>query len=113
MFTNLSAVKINRLARRPSEAPLGRSASLAAGRLERLLAAKIEADRAPRAIKAILIEAAEWRLAAEIDACEAAAAPPAELATPPVAPEKAAKPAPVVEPAAASSAPASPPVCGH
>ena len=42
MFTNLSAVQINRLAQRLSEAPLGRSASVtaAAERFERLLAAK-------------------------------------------------------------------------
>lgn len=45
MFTNLSAVQINRLAQPLSEAPLGRSASLAAAaeRFERLLAAKIGA----------------------------------------------------------------------
>lgn len=56
MFTNLSAVQINRLAQRLSEAPLGRSASVAAAaeRFERLLAARIGADRAPKAIKAIL-----------------------------------------------------------
>jgi hypothetical protein len=58
MFTNLSAVQINRLAQRLSEAPLGRSASVAAAaeRFERLLAAKIGLDRAPKAIKAILIQ---------------------------------------------------------
>ena len=56
MFTNLSAVQINRLAQRLSEAPLGRSASVAAAaeRFERLLAARIGADRAPKAIKSIL-----------------------------------------------------------
>ena len=50
MFTNLSAVQINRLAQRLSEAPLGRSASVAAAaeRFERLLAAMIGADRAPK-----------------------------------------------------------------
>ena len=84
MFTNLSAVQINRLAQRLSEAPLGRSASVAAAaeRFERLLAAKIGTDRAPMAIKAILtapgFETAEGRLVAEIDACEAAVSPPAE-----------------------------------
>lgn len=83
MFTNLSAVQINRLAQRLSEAPLGRSASVAAAaeRFERLLAAKIGTDRAPRAIKAILtapgFETAEGRLVAEIDACEAPPPPPA------------------------------------
>ncbi len=99
MFTNLSAVQINRLAQRLSEAPLGRSASVAAAaeRFERLLTAKIGADRAPKAIKAILtapgLETAAGRLAAELDACEAAA-PPVE-------------PAPIAdaEPAAAPSAP--------
>lgn len=113
MFTNLSAVQINRLAQRLSEAPLGRSASVAAAaeRFERLLAAKIGADRAPKAIKAILtapgLETAAGRLAAELDACEAAA-PPAEPAPPRVAPEPAQEPAPSVNadaPAAAPSAP--------
>ena len=109
MFTNLSAVQINRLAQRLSEAPLGRSASVAAAaeRFERLLAAKIGADRAPKAIKTILtapgLETAAGRLAAEIDACEPDA--PAE----PAAPEQAAEPAPVVEqssePTATPSAP--------
>ena len=113
MFTNLSAVQINRLAQRLSEAPLGRSASVAAAaeRFERLLAAKIGADRAPKAIKAILtapgIETAEGRLAAEIEACEPDA--PAEPAPLPVAPEPIIEPAPVVEeaaePAPAPSAP--------
>ncbi|WP_323043010.1 hypothetical protein [Gemmobacter sp.] len=108
MFTNLSAVQINRLAQRLSEAPLGRSASVAAAaeRFERLLATKIGAERAPRAIKAILtapgFETAEGRLVAEIDACEPdAAEEPAAL---PKAPEATIEPAPVVEtePAAAT-----------
>lgn len=113
MFTNLSAVQINRLAQRLSEAPLGRSASVAAAaeRFERLLAARIGADRAPKAIKAILtapgFETAAGRLAAEIDACDPDA--PAEPAPPPVAPEPIIEPAPVVEeaaePAPAPSAP--------
>lgn len=111
MFTNLSAVKINRLAQRLSEPPLGRSASVAAAaeRFERLLAARIGADRAPRAIKAILtapgLETAAGRLAAELDACEPDA--PAEPAPPRFAPEPAQEPAPIVaaEPAAAPSAP--------
>lgn len=90
MFTNLSAVQINRLAQRLSEAPLGRSASVAAAaeRFERLLAAKIGTDRAPKAIKAILtapgFETAEGRLVAEIDTCEPDA--PAEPAPPPASP---------------------------
>lgn len=101
MFTNLSAVQINRLAQRLSEAPLGRSASVAAAaeRFERLLAARIGAERAPRAIKAILtapgFETADGRLFAEIDACKAGA--PAEPAPPSAAPEPIAEPAPVVE----------------
>jgi hypothetical protein len=113
MFTNFSAVQINRLAQRLSEVPLGRSASVAAAaeRFERLLAAKIGADRAPKAVKAILtapgFETAEGRLVAEIDACEPDG--PAEPAAPPAAPERAAEPAPVVEqsaePAPAPSAP--------
>jgi hypothetical protein len=104
MFTNLSAVQINCLAQRLSEAPLGRSASVAAAaeRFERLLAAKIGAERAPKAIKAILtapgFETAEGRLVAEIDACEPDA--PAKPAPPAVAPEPIIEPAPVVEPAA-------------
>ena len=87
MFTNLSAVQINRLAQRLSEAPLGRSANVAAAaeRFERLLAARIGADRAPKAIKAILtapgFETAQGRLVAELDACQTDA--PAELALPP------------------------------
>jgi len=62
---------------------LGRSASVAAAaeRFERLLAAKIGADRAPNAITAILtapgFETAEGRLVAEIETCETAAPPPA------------------------------------
>ncbi len=116
MFTNLSAVQINRLAQRLSEAPLGRSASVAAAaeRFERLLAAKIGAERSPKAMKSILtapgFETAEGRLVAEIDASEPDAA--AEPAPPPVAPEPAVEPAPIAEtfpaasePAAAASAP--------
>jgi hypothetical protein len=111
MFTNLSAVQINRLAQRLSEVPLGRSANVAAAaeRFERLLAARIGADRAPKAIKAILtapgLETAAGRLAAEIDACEPDA--PAEPAPPPVAPKPAQEPAPIAEaaPAAAPSGP--------
>ncbi len=111
MFTNLSAVQINRLAQHLSEAPLGRSASVAAAaeRFERLLAAKIGADRAPKAIKAILtapgLETAAGRLAAELDAYEPDA--PAEPAAPPAAPEPAVEPAPIAEaePVAAPSAP--------
>lgn len=118
MFTNLSAVQINRLAQRLSEAPLGRSASVAAAaeRFERLLAAKIGAVRAPKAIKAILtapgLETAAGRLAAEIDAYEAAA--PAEPAAPPKAPESAPtaelQPAVAAEPTiqAISSTPSAP-----
>ena len=116
MFTSFSATQINRLAQRLSEAPLGRSASVAAAaeRFERLLAAKIGADRAPTAVKAILtapgLETAAGRLVAEIDASEPDAA--AEPAPPPVAPEPAVEPAPIAEtfpaasePAAAASAP--------
>jgi hypothetical protein len=113
MFTNLSAVQINRLAQRLSAVPLGRSANVAAAaeRFERLLAARIGTDRAPKAVKAILtapgFETAEGRLVAEIDACEPDAA--AEPAAPPVTQEQAAEPAPVVErsaePAPAPSAP--------
>jgi len=111
MFTNLSAVQINRLAQRLSEPPLGRSASVAAAaeRFERLLAARIGADRAPRTIKAILtapgLETAAGRLAAELDACEPDA--PAEPPPPRFAPEPAQEPAPIVEaePAAAPNAP--------
>jgi hypothetical protein len=101
MFTNLTAVQINRLAQRLSEAPLGRSASVAASaeRFERLLAAKIGAVRAHKAIKAILtapgFETAEGRLVAEIETCEPEA--PEEAAPPPVAPEPAVEPAPIAE----------------
>ena len=110
MFTNLSAVQINRLAQRLSDAPLGRSASVAAAaeRFERLLAVKIGADRAPKAIKAILtapgFDTAEGRLVAEIDAWDPDA--PAKPAPPAVAPEPIAEPAPMAdtEPAAAPSA---------
>jgi hypothetical protein len=111
MFTNLSAVQINRLAQRLSEVPLGRSASVAAAaeRFERLLAAKIGTDRAPKAIKAILtapgLETAAGRLAAELDACEPDA--PAATTAPQAAPEPADEPSPIAEaePAAAPSAP--------
>jgi hypothetical protein len=71
MFTNFSATQINRVAQRLRETPLGRSASVAAAaeRFERLLAAKIGAQRAPIAIKAILtapgFETAEGRLVAD------------------------------------------------
>jgi hypothetical protein len=90
---------------------LGRSASVAAAaeRFERLLAAKIGADRTPKAIKSILtapgFETAEGRLVAEIDACEPDAT--VKPAPPPVAPEPAVEPAPIAdaEPAAAPSAP--------
>jgi hypothetical protein len=90
---------------------LGRSASVAAAaeRFERLLASKIGADRAPKAIKAILtapgFETAEGRLAAEIDTCEPQAQ--VEPVPPRFAPEPAQEPAPIAEaePAAAPSAP--------
>ncbi|HMO09605.1 MAG TPA: hypothetical protein PKD10_18465, partial [Paracoccaceae bacterium] len=104
MLTNLSAAQINRLAQRLSDAPLGRSASVAAAaeRFERLLAAKIGTDRASKAVKAILtapgFETAAGRLAAELDACEPDA--PAEPAAPSVAPEPIIEAAPVVEKAA-------------
>lgn len=104
MFTNLSAVQINRLAQRLSEAPLGRSASVAAAaeRFERLLAVKIGADRATNAIKAILtapgLETGAGRLAAEIDACEPDA--PAEPAAPTAVPEPVLELEPNVEQAA-------------
>jgi len=96
MFTNLSTVQINRLAQRLSEAPLGRSANVAAAteRFERLLAVRIGGDRAPKAVKAILtapgMEAAEGRLVAEIKTCGEATAPPAT-------PEQALEPAPIAE----------------
>jgi hypothetical protein len=99
MFTNLTAIQINRLAQRLSEAPLGRSASVAAAaeRFERLLAARIGADRAPIAIKAILTapgaETAEGRLVAEIESA------PEPTTDEPVAPvEPVAEPAPVAAP---------------
>jgi hypothetical protein len=104
MFTNLSAVQINRLAQRLSAAPLGRSASVAAAaeRFERLLAVKIGADRALKASKAILtapgLETAEGRLVAEIDACESDA--PAEPAAPTAVPEPVVELEPNVEQAA-------------
>lgn len=109
MFTNFSAVQINRLAQRLSEAPLGRSASVAAAaeRFERLLAAKIGAERAPKAIKSILtapgFETAEGRLVAEIDACEPDA--PAEPAPPSVEPGPSIETGPTAEaePAAATA----------
>lgn len=102
----------NRIAQRLSEAPLGRSASVAAAaeRFERLLAAKIGADRAPKAVKAILtapgLETAAGRLVAEIDACEAAAL--AEPATEPLPSDDlapAAVAAPIVEGTDACSEP--------
>lgn len=104
MFTKLSAVQINRLAQRLSEVPLGRSANVAAAaeRFERLLAAKIGAERAPKAIKSILtapgFETAEGRLVAEIDACEPDA--PVEPAPPSTMLEK----APISEPQLAVAA---------
>ena len=73
MQTNLSTSQINRLAQRLSMAPLGRSASVAKAvdRFQRLLAAKIGADRAAEAAKAILgapgFETAQGRLVAEIE----------------------------------------------
>jgi hypothetical protein len=82
---------------------LGRSASVAAAaeQFERLLAAKIGADRAPKAVKAILtapgLETAAGRLVAEIDACEVAAAPPA-------APDQAHEPATIADPQSAAIA---------
>jgi hypothetical protein len=98
MFTNFTATQINRLAQRLSDAPLGRSASVAAAaeRFERLLAAKIGTERAPGAIKAILtapgFETAEGRLAVEIEVNEPEAAPE------PAAAEQLAPAAPVIEP---------------
>jgi hypothetical protein len=114
MFTNFSAAQINRLAQRLSEAPLGRSASVAAAaeRFERLLAARIGADRAPLAIKAILtapgFETAEGRLVAEIETDEPEAAPEPEPISEPI-PEEIPDPAPEAEaasePAAAPTGP--------
>ena len=72
MHTILTATEINRLAQRLSEAPLGRSASVAAAaeRFQRLLATKIGPARAADAAKTILsapgFESAEGRLVAEI-----------------------------------------------
>jgi hypothetical protein len=112
MFTNFSATQINRLAQRLSEAPLGRSASVAAAaeRFERLLAAKIGGDRAPKAIKAILtapgFETAEGRLVAEIEADEMEAAPTKAEPIAEPAPEPVANPAPEAE---AASEPAAAP----
>jgi len=104
MLTNFSTVQNNRLAQRLSEAPLGRSASLdaAAERFERLLVAKIGADRTSNAIKAILnapgFETAEGRLVAEIDASEPEITAPATL-------EPGAEPIPLTEPESAAAAP--------
>ena len=94
MFTNFSATHINRLAQCLSEAPLGRSASVAAAaeRFERLLAARIGAQRAPVAIKAILtapgFETAEGRLVSEIES---------DVPEVALAPEPVADPAPQAE----------------
>lgn len=94
MQTKLSAAQINRLAQRLSEAPLGRSASAAkaAERFQRLLAARIGADRAADAAKAIFaapgFETAQGRLVAEIEGEELpVAADPAAAADPASAPE--------------------------
>jgi hypothetical protein len=100
MFTNFTATQINRLAQRLSEAPLGRSASVAAAadRFERLLAARIGTERAPVAIKAILtapgFETAEGRLVAEIEADEPEAAPTKAEPIAELMPEAIADPAP-------------------
>jgi hypothetical protein len=103
MFTNLTATQINRLAQRLSEAPLGRSASVAAAaeRFERLLAARIGADRAPIAIEASLtapgVETAEGRLVAEVEGGPELA--PEPTTDKPVAPvETVVEPAPVAAP---------------
>jgi hypothetical protein len=109
MFTNFTATQINRLAQRLSEAPLGRSASVAAAaeRFERLLTARIGAERAPLAIKAILtapgFETAEGRLVAEIEGDEPEVAA-AQEPIPQPAPEKVTDPAPEVEAAPEPSA---------
>ncbi len=101
MFTNFTATQINRLAQRLSEAPLGRSASVAAAadRFERLLAAKIGTDRAPKAIKSILtapgLETAAGRLAAELDAYEPE--PPTEPAPRSAALKQAVEPASIAD----------------
>jgi hypothetical protein len=115
MFTNFSATQINRLAQRLSEAPLGRSASVAAAadRFERLLATRIGTERAPVAIKAILtapgFETAEGRLVAEIEADEPEAAPTKAEPIAEPAPEPVADPAleaeAASEPAAAPTGP--------
>jgi hypothetical protein len=103
MFTNFTATQINRLAQRLSEAPLGRSASVAAAadRFERLLAARIGTERAPSAIKAILtspgFETAEGRLVAEIEADEPDVAPTKAEPIAEPTPEKIADPAPEAE----------------
>lgn len=108
MFTNFTATQINRLAQRLSEAPLGRSASVAAAadRFERLLAARIGIDRAPIAIKAILtapgFETAEGRLVAEIEADEP------EAGAEPTTAEKAAPVGLVIEPATEAPAASEP-----
>lgn len=110
MQTKLSAAQINRLAQRLSEAPLGRSASAAkAGeRFERLLAAKIGAERTASAAKSILgapgFETAEGRLVAEIegDAPELASEPSPAVEP---APEEIADPAPVPKAAPAPRTP--------
>ena len=107
MFTNFSAAQINRLAQRLSQTPLGRSASVAnaAERFERLLAARIGAERAPTAIKAILtapgFETAEGRLVVEIEA---------DAPDIPVEPTPAADPTPaaITRPASASKPTAEP-----
>jgi hypothetical protein len=73
MHTILTATEINHLAQRLSEAPLGRSASVAAAteRFQRLLAARIGPARAAEAARAILsapgFEPAEALLVAEIE----------------------------------------------
>jgi hypothetical protein len=114
MFTNFSAAQINRLAQCLSEAPLGRSASVAAAadRFERLLAARIGAGPAPKAIKAILtapgFETAEGRLVAQIEADGPEVAPAPEPISEPT-PEEIADPAleagAASEPAAVTTGP--------
>ena len=107
MHTLLTATEINRLAQRLSQTPLGRSASVAnaAERFERLLAARIGAERAPTAIKAILtapgFETAEGRLVVEIEA---------DAPDIPVEPTPAADPTPaaITRPASASKPTAEP-----
>ena len=109
MTTHLSAAQINRLAQRLSEAPLGRSASAAkaADRFQRLLAARIGAERAAGAARAIIgapgFETAQGRLVAEIeDEAPELAAEPSPAVEP--APEEIADPAPVPEATAAPGA---------